>query len=267
MPEKQIDSWRGAVLVAIVLGYAALLLLAPIAALLYEAFLEGFQPILDSILQPDALQALWLTVQISFWTVLVDGVMGLLVAWVLVRHKFWGRDFFDSLINMPFVISPVIVGYVVIVLFGRVGWFNFIPIGFTPFAMLLVTIFVTMPFVIRELMPVLQSLGLEQEEAAYTLGASRWYTFLRVIFPALRTALIYGLVLTLARALGEFGAAAVAGGGVQGHTENATIFIYRSLQDRNDIGAYSMAILLGTISIVVLILMNLLKAYQTKGKH
>jgi sulfate transport system permease protein len=131
--------------------------------------------------------------------------------------------------------------------------------------MLLVTVFVTLPFVIREVMPVLASLSNEQEEAAYTLGASRWYSFRRVIFPALRPALMYGLVLSLARSLGEFGAAAVAGGAIQGATENATIYIFRSLHDRNDIGAYSMALLLGIISIVILLLMNILKAKESKG--
>jgi sulfate/thiosulfate transport system permease protein len=267
MPEKQINTVGGFLLVLLVMVYAALLLLGPMIALINSAFSEGLAPILESLIQADALKALWLTLSISFFTVIIDGVLGLLVAWVLVRHEFWGRDFFNGLVDMPFVISPVIVGYVVIVLFGRLGWFRLIPIGFTVYAMLLVTVFVTLPFVIRELMPVLASLTPEQEEAAYTLGASRWYSFRRVIFPALRPAFVYGLVLSLARALGEFGAAAVAGGAVQGSTENATIFIYRSIHDRNDIGAYSMAILLGIISIGVLLLMNILKAQQAKGNH
>jgi sulfate/thiosulfate transport system permease protein len=267
MPEKNVNSLGGFLLVLLVLAYAALLLFGPIIALVNETFSAGVGEVLQSLVQPDALKALWLTLVIAFFTVILDGILGLLVAWVLVRHKFWGRDFFNGLVDMPFVISPVIVGYVVIVLFGRLGWFNFIPLAFTPYAMLLVTVFVTMPFVIREVMPVLASLTSEQEEAAYTLGASRWYSFRRVIFPALRPALTYGLVLSLARALGEFGAAAVAGGAVQGSTENATIYIFRSLHDRNDIGAYSMAILLGIISIVVLLLMNILKHHQAQGKH
>ncbi|MFZ4828068.1 MAG: sulfate ABC transporter permease subunit [Phototrophicaceae bacterium] len=265
MPEKSVNSLGGFLLVMVVVGYACLLLIGPIIALINEAFNESIGQIIHSIIQADALQALSLTILISFFTVIIDGVLGLLVAWVLVRHKFWGRDFFNSLVDIPFVISPVIVGYVMIVLFGRLGWFKFIPIAFTPYAMLLVTVFVTLPFVIREVMPVLASLSNEQEEAAYTLGASRWYSFRRVIFPALRPALIYGLVLSLARSLGEFGAAAVAGGAIQGATENATIYIFRSLHDRNDIGAYSMALLLGIISIVVLLLMNILKAKESKG--
>jgi sulfate transport system permease protein len=267
MPEKSINSLGGFLLVLLVLAYAGLLLVGPIVSLVHNAFGEGYMAILQSLVEPDALKALWLTIVISFFTVIIDGVLGLLVAWVLVRHKFWGRDFFNGLVDMPFVISPVIIGYVVIVLFGRVGWFKFIPIGFTPYAMLLVTVFVTLPFVIREVMPVLASLSTEQEEAAYTLGASRWYSFRRVILPALRPALTYGLVLSLARALGEFGAAAVAGGAVQGLTENATIYIFRSIHDRNDIGAYSMAILLGLISMIVLLIMNILKNQQAKGNH
>lgn len=264
MPEKPINSWGGLALVVLVFVYAGLLLLAPIGALVYEALADGVPEIIAQITSPDALQALSLTVQITFLTVLIDGTLGLLVAWVLARHSFRGRNFFNSLVDVPFVISPVIVGYVVIVLFGRLGWFNQLQIAFTPAAMLIVTVFVTIPFVIRELMPVLQTLTPEQEEAAYTLGASRWYTFRRVIFPVIRPALIYGLVLSLARALGEFGAAAVAGGGVQGYTENATIYIYRSIHDRNDIGAYSMAILLAVISMLVLFLMNALKHYQIR---
>jgi sulfate/thiosulfate transport system permease protein len=265
MPEKSVRSWRDVLLIVIVVGYAGLLLLAPLGALIYEALSEGVGTLLQNLTQPDTLEALVLTLQISALTVFINGVLGLMVAWVLVRQQFPGRDFLNSIVDIPFVISPVIVGYVVIVLFGRLGWFNFLPIAFTPIAMLVVTVFVTLPFVVREVMPVLQNITNEQEEAAYTLGASRWYTFRRVIFPILRPALVYGLVLTLARSLGEFGAAAVAGGGIQGRTENATIYIFRSLQDRNDIEAYSMAILLGFISIAVLITMNLLKSYQAKG--
>jgi sulfate transport system permease protein len=134
--------------------------------------------------------------------------------------------------------------------------------------MLLVTIFVSLPFVIREVMPVLASLTPEQEEAAYTLGAGRITVFRRIVFPGIRHGVMYGLVLTLARSLGEFGAVVVAGGGVQGLTETATIYVYRSLHDRNEIGAYSVAILLGLISILVLITMNITRHPARKeGSH
>jgi sulfate/thiosulfate transport system permease protein len=148
-----------------------------------------------------------------------------------------------------------------IVLFGRLGWLKDfpIPLAFSWQGMLLVTVFVSLPFVIREVQPTLASLTKEQEEAAYTLGASPSLTFRRIVFPAIRHALTYGIVLTLARALGEFGAVAVIGGGLEGVTETATVFVYRSTLDRNPIGAYGMAILLGVIAIVILIAMNWLR--------
>ena len=180
---------------------------------------------------------------------------------MLVRHEFPGKALFNGLVDLPFVMSPVIVGFVVIVLFGRQGWLGNLPfqVAFAFPGMLLVTVFVSLPFVIREVMPVLASLTPEQEEAALTLGASRLTVFRRIIFPGIRHGVVYGLVLTLARSLGEFGAAAVAGGGIQGLTETATIYVYRTMQNRNEVGAYSMAILLGLISIAVLITMNILR--------
>jgi sulfate transport system permease protein len=161
----------------------------------------------------------------------------------------------------------VIIGFVVIVLFGREGWLKSLPfqIAFAFPGMLLVTVFVSLPFVIREVMPVLASLTPEQEQAAMTLGASRFTIARRVVFPGMRFGVIYGLVLTIARSLGEFGAAAVAGGSIQGITETATIYVFRSLHDRNTVGAYSMAILLGLISIAVLITMNTLRQ-RSAGK-
>jgi sulfate/thiosulfate transport system permease protein len=264
MVEKSVNHWAAALLVLLVVAYAGILLIAPITAIVQQTFVDGIQPVLDNITAPDAQEALRLTAVIALSTAAINTVMGILVAWVLVRYRFPGRRFIDGLVDLPFVMSPVIVGYVVIVLFGREGWFEGLSIAFTPNAMLLVTIFVSLPFVVREVMPVLRAMSPEQEEAAYTLGASRLLTFRRIVFPTIRPAVVYGLVLTLARALGEFGAAAVAGGGVQGHTENATIYIFRSIHDRNDTGAYSMAILLGVISVVVLVSMNILKQVQAK---
>lgn len=249
-------NWKSGILICVVVAYAAILLIAPIIAILQKTFSSGIQPFIDTLSSPDAQGALRLTIIITACAAIINGVMGILIAWVMVRHSFPGRRFINSLIDLPFVMSPVIVGYVVIVLFGREGWFKELSIAFTPTAMLVVTVFVSLPFVIREVMPVLRAMTPEQEEAAFTLGASRWLTFRRVIMPGIRPAIVYGLVLTLARSLGEFGAAAVAGGGIQGYTENATIYIFRSIHDRHDISAYSMAILLGCASIIVLSLMN-----------
>lgn len=264
MVERPLKHWTGVLLVLLVTGYAGILLIAPIGAIIQRAFADGVQPVLDAITTPDARRALYLTAVIGVTAAVINTVMGVLVAWVLVRHYFPGKRLLDSLVDLPFVISPVIVGYVMIVLFGRQGWFKDIPLAFTPGAMLIVTVFVSLPFVVREVIPVLRAMTPEQEEAARTLGASRLLIFRRILFPTLRPAVIFGFVLTLARALGEFGAAAVAGGGVHGYTENATIYIYRSIHDRNDTGAYSMAILLGVISIGVLVSMNFFRQYQLK---
>jgi sulfate/thiosulfate transport system permease protein len=262
--ERNINSWTGRLLVGVVLLYAAVLLLAPILALLGGAFRDGVEPVVQALTTPDALAALRLTTFLAISASIINAVMGLLSAWVLVRHQFPGKRFFNALVDLPFVVSPVIVGYVMIVMFGRLGWFRDFPIqlAFSVEAMLVVTVFVSLPFVIREVQPTLAALTKEQEEAAYTLGASPWMTFRRIIFPAIRHALTYGVVLTLARALGEFGAIAVIGGGVRGVTETATIYVFRSMHDRNPIGAYSVAVLLGIIAVVILVVMNWLRPQQ-----
>lgn len=266
MTEKTPRSWVAWLLIGIVFVYALALIGAPVLTIITSAFSQGIEPIISALTKPDALAALRLTAIVTVLTCLINTAMGIVVAWVLVRQNFPGKALFNGLVDLPFVVSPVIVGFVVIVLFGRQGWFKDIPfqIAFAFPGMLLVTVFVSLPFVIREVMPVLASITPEQEEAALTLGAQPFTIFRRIVFPGIRYGVLYGLILTLARSLGEFGAAAVAGGSVQGITETATIFIYRSLHDRNQIGAYSMAILLGLISIVVLITMNLTR--RTAGK-
>lgn len=266
MREQPVRSFGQWLLILLVVVYASILLLAPLGAIINGALKNGPEKVIQALTAPDALTALRLTIMLAVSAAILNGILGVLAAWVLVRHNFPGKRFFDALVDLPFVVSPVIVGYVMIVLFGRQGWLKDfpIPLAFSWQGMLLVTVFVSLPFVIREVMPVLAALGPEQEEAAFTLGASRALVFRRIIFPSIRHGVIYGVVLTLARALGEFGAVAVIGGGVQGVTETATIFVYRSLHDRNPVGAYSMALLLGGISIVILLLMNRFK-HPTTG--
>ena len=267
MRERPVNSLAAGLLVFAVLAYAGLLLLAPLIAIISGAFRDGLAPIIEDLTTPDALAALSLSVRLALLAALVNGALGLAAAWVLVRHNFPGRRMLNALVDLPFVISPVIIGYVMIVLFGRLGWFRDFPIklAFSVEAMFVVTVFVSLPFIIRELQPVLLSLTPEHEEAAYTMGASRWLTFRRVIFPALRHALIVGIMLTLARSLGEFGAAAVIGGAVEGSTETATIFINRTLLDRNPSAAYAMSLLLGLIAVVLLVAMNRIR--RPGGTH
>ncbi len=266
MREVRITKPGQALLVGIVVLYAVLLLGAPLLAIIGEAFSRGWGALLKAVTEPDVLLALRLTFFVSLIAVVINTVMGVLLAWVLVRHRFPGRRLLDALVDLPFVFSPVIFGYALIVLFGRNGWIA--PRGFqlvyaVP-GVALATLFVTLPFVVRELQPILMSMSHEQEEAAYTLGSSRFRTFWRVVFPQLRRALLYGVVLTVARAVGDFGAVAVAGGAIERETETATLYLFRAFNDRNPAGAYGVAILLCLISIITLGAMNLIRRPRTQ---
>lgn len=252
-------AWARWVLILAVMAYVGLLIMAPLAALVVSAFEEGLGAILVSLLDPAVLSAFWLTLLISLAVVFVHAIFGTLVAWVFVRHRFPGRELLNGLIDMPFAISPVVVGYMLLLLFGRNGLLApvltalNIRVAFAIPGMVLATLFVTLPFMIRELVPVLENFSIQQEQAAATLGASGWQIFWRVTLPALRWGFIYGITLTFARALGEFGAVLVVGGGIQGRTETATLFIYRALDERQYVGAYSAALVLGLFSLLLVI--------------
>ncbi|HEY0733668.1 MAG TPA: sulfate ABC transporter permease subunit [Herpetosiphonaceae bacterium] len=258
-PATAVGVWRRRVLIGIVVAYMATLILAPIGALIQGAFARGLAPMFSALSDPDVLSAFWRTLLIAAITIVVHVICGTTVAWVLVRHRFPGRRLLNGLIDMPFAISPVIAGLMLILLFGRRGLFaplieaTGVQIAFALPGMIIATLFVTMPFMVRELMPVLEAFGIEQEQAASTLGASGWQTFRLVTFPALRWGFIYGLTLTFARALGEFGAVLVVSGGVQGRTETATMYVFRALDERQYIGAYSAALVLGLFSLVLVL--------------
>jgi sulfate/thiosulfate transport system permease protein len=199
-------------------------------------------------------------------------LVGTMIAWMLVRHEFPGKGLLNGLIDIPFAISPVVVGYMLLLLFGRnsliyplLDRFNYRIVFATP-GMFLATLFVCFPFMVREMVPVIQNLDRGQEYAAATLGASGWTSFWRIIFPQLKSGLIYGMTLTLARAIGEFGAVLVVGGGVQGRTETATLFIFRSMEERRYIEAYSAALLLGVFSVLIVFLADWLKHSHEKKR-
>jgi len=262
--------WRRWLLIGVVVVYAAVLILAPIGALVVGAFSEGLGAIFTALNEPDVLSAFWRTLLIALVIVVVHGICGTLVAWVLVRQQFIGRRVLNGLIDLPFAVSPVVAGYMLLLLFGRRGLLGplldswGIAVVFALPGMILATLFVTLPFMIRELMPVLEAFGVDQEQAAATIGASGWQTFWHVTFPALRWGFIYGLTLTFARALGEFGAVLVVSGGVQGRTETATLFIFRSLDDRQYVGAYSAALVLGLVSLMLVLGTELLRKKGTE---
>ena len=246
-------------LITIVVAYVAFLIVTPISALAFGAFERGIGASLASFNDPDVFAAFWNTLWISLVVVTIHAIFGTVVAWVFVRHRFPGRDLINGLVDMPFAVSPVVAGYMLLLLFGRNGLLASViePLGIQiAFAMpgiVLATMFVTLPFMIRELIPVLEAFDTRQEQAAATLGANGWQTFWRVTFPSLRWGLIYGITLTFARALGEFGAVLVVGGGVQGRTETATLFIYRALDERQYIGAYSASLALGLFSLILVL--------------
>lgn len=257
--------WLRRVLVGIALAYAGILILAPIAGLFLGAFANGIGEALAIFRDPQVLKAFGLTVRISLIVVVIHAVFGTAVAWMLVRDQFPGKSLINGMVDLPFAVSPVVVGYMLLLLFGRQGLLApvlqalNIRVAFAVPGMVLATLFVTLPFMIRELVPVLKAFGVQQEQAAATLGASGWQTFWRITLPALRWGFIYGVTLTLARALGEFGAVLVIGGGIQGRTETATLFIYRALDERQYVAAYSAALVLGALSLALVMGTELLR--------
>lgn len=258
------DVWRRRIAIGIVWAYVAVLILAPLTSLVIGALSEGVRATLIALTQPDLLTAFGRTIYIALITVAVHVVCGTAVAWVIVRHRFPGRRLLNALLDLPFAVSAVVVGYMLLLIFGRTGILGpflssvGVRVAFAMPGIILATLFVTLPFMARELIPVLEEFGVEQEQAAATLGASSWQTFWLVTFPALRWGFVYGIVLTFARALGEFGAVLVVGGGLQGQTETTTLYIFRALDQRQYVGAYSAALVLGMISLALVVSSELL---------
>jgi sulfate transport system permease protein len=254
----RLEVWGRRVLIGLVAGYAGVLVLAPVGGLIVGALQDGPGRVAAALASPEVLGAFGRTLQIAVISVAVHAVGGLILAWVLVRDsRFTGRRLLNGVLDLPFAVSPVVVGYMLLLLFGRQGWLAPVlsrldlQVAFAFPGIVLATLFVTLPFMVRELQPVLAAMGTEPEQAAATLGASSWQTFWRVTFPVLRWGFIYGALLTFARALGEFGAVLVIGGGVQGRTETLTLYIFRALEERQYVEAYSAALLLGTFSLAL----------------
>lgn len=262
---REARGWLPRILIALAVAYLAVLILVPVGAVFVGAFAKGVDAFVAALTDPEVVHAFGLSFLIAVIVVAVNTVCGTAVAWVLVRHNFRGKGFFNALIDLPFVVSPVITGYMVLLLFGRQGWFaplvnaTGIKVAFALPGMVLVTLFVSLPFVVREVMPVLREVGTEPEQAAHTMGASGLRTFWRVTLPAIRWGLLYGISLTLARALGEFGGVLVAGGAIIGKTETATLFIFRALDERQETAGYAAAVVLAVVSFAVLIGMELLR--------
>lgn len=254
------------ILIGIVWIYFIVLLIGPIAYLGIQALSEGASAFWTEVTRPEALHGFWLTAEITAVVLAINLIFGTITALVLVRQRFWGQTLLSGLIDLPFAVSPVIAGFMLILVFGPdtlLGTFfgaMDIKILYALPAMILVTLFVTFPFVVRELTPILQTIGTDSEEAARTLGAKEWQVFLKVTLPAIRWGLVYGATLTIARAIGEFGAVLVVSGNVLLMTQTATLHIYQSYVDFNYLGAYAVALTLLAVSFVILMLLEFAKA-------
>ncbi|QBJ95019.1 sulfate ABC transporter permease subunit CysW [Rhodococcus sp. ABRD24] len=260
----KISPWARISLRTFVLGYLFVLLIVPIGVILYRTFENGFIAFYQAISTPAAISALNLSLLIVAIVVPVNVVFGIVTALALVRGRFPGRGLLQSVVDLPFAVSPIVVGVSLILLWGANGWFGGLEsFGFTVIfglpGMVIATIFVTLPFVVREVEPVLHEIGDEQEQAAATLGASKWQTFSRITLPAIRWGLTYGVVLTVARALGEFGAVIMVSSGIPGQSQTLTLLVHsRYIDDHNAFGAYAAATLLMSIALLTLLLMTLL---------
>jgi sulfate transport system permease protein len=250
------------------LGYLAVLLLVPIGIVLYRTFEPGIGEVWSSITTPAAVHAFWLTIEITAIAVPLNTAFGIVAALVLVRSRVRGKRVLEALIDLPFAISPVVIGLALVLLYGRQGWLGptltdaGIQVIFSLPGMVLATIFVCLPFVVREVVPVLREIGDEQEQAAATLGASRWQAFRRITLPALRWGVAYGVVLSTARAIGEFGAVSVVSGKIAGETVTLPLLVENRFSNFDLAGAYAASALMAVIALATLLAMTVL---QRKG--
>jgi sulfate transport system permease protein len=245
----------------VALGYLALLLLIPVGLVLYRTFEPGPGAVWRSITTPAAISAFWLTLEIAAIAVVLNTVLGVLTALLLVRGRFHGKWLIEALLDLPFAVSPVVIGLSLVLVYGRGGWLAGLPfqVIFALPGMVLATVFVSLPFVAREVIPVLREIGDESEQAAQTLGASGWQTFWRITLPAIRWGVAYGVVLSTARAIGEFGAVSVVSGKVAGQTVTLTLLVENRFQNFDLAGAYAASALLAVIALGTLVGMTLIK--------
>jgi sulfate/thiosulfate transport system permease protein len=253
------------------LGYLAALLAFPVGLVFWRTFENGLAPVWDAATNPEALHALWLTVLIALIAVPANTIFGVICALVIVRGRFHGKTLLNALVDLPFALSPVVIGLALYLVYARTGWFggwlvdHGINVIFALPGMILATIFVSLPFVVRETVPVLREIGTEQEEAAWTLGASPLKAFFRVTLPAIRWGVTYGIVLTTARAIGEFGAVSIVSGSIAGRTETLTLHVQQRFQGFDLTGAYTASVELALLALITLLFMTLLRKETPVG--
>ena len=239
-----------------VLAYIGAILLVPVGLVFWRTFDHGIHPAWAAVTTRDARHAFWLTLEIAAIVVPLNTIFGVVCALAIVRHRFPGKGVLNAVVDLPLALSPVVVGLALFLLYGRGGWLADLPfhVLFAFPGILLATIFVSLPFVVREVVPVLREIGTEQEEAAATLGSSAFTTFRRITMPAIRWAVAYGVVLTTARSLGEFGAVSIVSGGIAGRTQTLTQYVQASYENFDQTGAYAASVLLVGLAIMTLFL-------------
>jgi sulfate/thiosulfate transport system permease protein len=248
----------------IALGYLAVILVGPLVIVFWRTFQDA-SAAWDALTTPETIHAFKLTLIITAIAVPVNTVFGIVCALAIVRKRFWGKGLLNAFIDLPLALSPVVVGLSLFLLYGEDGWFggwlneHGIQVLFALPSMVIATIFVSLPFVAREVVPTLREIGDEQEQAAFTLGASGWQTFWKITLPSIRWAVIYGVILTTARCLGEYGAVAVVSGRLQGQTETATLRVQERWEAFDVAGAYAISIVLAMIAILVLVAMTAIR--------
>ncbi len=251
-----------------VVAYLSLLILVPLGSIVYRAFASGFAASWDAITTPDALHALWLSLLVAAIAVPLDTVFGVGVALLLARRRIPGAWLFDASVDIPLAMSPIVVGLALVLCYGNTGWFGKtlsgwgIQVIFSVPGIVMASAFVALPYVLRQVLPVLHEVGTDKEQAAATLGAGPWRIFWRVTLPQIRAGLIYGVTLTTARVLGEFGAVSVVSGGIEGKTQTATLFVAQQIDNLDPVGAYTAALLLAVVSLAVLLTLRRITAHK-----
>jgi sulfate transport system permease protein len=244
------------------IGYLGLILVAPLGLVTYRTLAEGARNAWKALEDPNTIHAFQVTLIAVAIAVPLNTVFGVVCGLAIVRRRFPGKGLVNAFVDLPLALSPVVVGVSLFALYGRTGWFgpfltgHGIRVLFALPAIVLATIFVSVPFVAREVIPTLREIGNDQEQAAHTLGASGWQTFWRITLPSIRLAVVYGVVVTAARCLGEYGAVAVVSGSIEGQTETATLRVDDYYQNLDLSGAYAVSLVLALISITILVVMS-----------
>ena len=266
-------AWVRWTLIGVALAFLTFFLFIPLAAVFFEAFKKGVGVYLAAITEPDALSAIWLTLVAAAISVPLNLVFGLAAAWAIAKFDFRGKNLLLTLIDLPFSVSPVIAGLIYVLIFGLQGWFgeslrdHDLKVIFAVPGIVLATIFVTFPFVARELIPLMQAQGQEQEEAARVLGASGWQMFWRVTLPNVKWALLYGVILCNARAMGEFGAVSVVSGHIRGQTNTMPLHIEILYNEYQFAAAFAVASLLALLALVTLVLKYVVEQHVRREKR